>query len=728
MSVCLSCPYGRWCSERTTQPQPCPAGYFCPNGTKTARANPCPLGTYSPTSNNTRLSQCLRCSAGRYCGARGLSAPSGLCAAAYFCESGASTATGIVGERGGRGGSCPAGYFCPEGTVTDTFRPCPPGTYQPFLNKPNASACIPCTPGYYCPTSAMSAVGPACALGYYCPRGCSDNKCMNMPCKTNCADKEKSPYVNGGLCPRGHYCPGYGTRGTILPIGCPAGTYSMDGAQSCTKCPAGFLCPPRTWQPTSCPAGKYCPIGSRFSGNNCPVGSYNPITRGNNLTDCLLCPAGKYCSILGAPAPSGDCFPGHYCRLGAVNGRGQRGALGGSGGACVPGHYCPPGTQTPRQFKCPPGTYQPSSYASRLSDCQRCLPGYYCQGSGNANVTAPCGPGYSCLGGCDNAKCDPCPFGFQCPNVIRWQPVLTKLLGPTRITGQVIPQQCTAGTYTQLTGSGGCATCPAGYYCLPGAISKFPQLCQAGHYCPAGTGLIQPSCPRGSYSIRVGLNASTQCKLCPGGRFCASTALLAPTGLCAAGWYCNGGSVDAYGRIGNLGGFPSPFPRDGSGRQRCPIGHYCPSGSARPTACPIGTYNPQEGLFNSSQCRPCDAGSYCRGTGLTKPTAKCAGGFLCLRGCQDPRCVTTSCLALSQGPCPIGHYCPNGTTAAIPCASGTYSSQTRAWKCTVCPAGYYCPFNAVAPVICPKVATAPRARAPSPCRSAPLARTTTAPA
>jgi hypothetical protein len=702
MSVCLSCPYGRWCSERTTQPQPCPAGYFCPNGTKTARANPCPLGTYSPTSNNTRLSQCLKCSAGRYCGARGLSAPSGLCAAAYFCESGASTATGIVGERGGRGGSCPAGYFCPEGTVTDTFRPCPPGTYQPFLNKPNASACIPCTPGYYCPSSAMSAVGPACALGYYCPRGCSDNKCMNMPCKTNCADKEKSPYVNGGLCPRGHYCPGYGTRGTIQPIGCPAGTYSMDGAQSCTKCPAGFLCPPRTWQPTSCPAGKYCPIGSRFSGNNCPVGSYNPITRGNNLTDCLLCPAGKYCSILGAPAPSGDCFPGHYCRLGAVNGRGQRGALGGSGGACVPGHYCPPGTQTPRQFKCPPGTYQPSSYASRLSDCQRCLPGYYCQGSGNANVTAPCSPGYSCLGGCDNAKCDPCPFGFQCPNVIRWQPVLTKLLGPTRITGQVIPQQCTAGTYTQLTGSGGCATCPAGYYCLPGAISKFPQLCQAGHYCPAGTGLIQPSCPRGSYSIRVGLNASTQCKLCPGGRFCASTALLAPTGLCAAGWYCNGGSVDAYGRIGNLGGFPSPFPRDGSGRQRCPIGHYCPSGSARPTACPIGTYNPQEGLFNSSQCRPCDAGSYCRGTGLTKPTAKCAGGFLCLRGCQDPRCTTTSCLALSQGPCPIGHYCPNGTTAAIPCASGTYSGQTRAWKCTVCPAGYYCPFNAVAPVICPK--------------------------
>ena len=45
------------------------------------------------------------------------------------------------------------------------------------------------------------------------------------------------------------------------------------------------------------------------------------------------------------------------------------------------------------------------------------------------------------------------------------------------------------------------------------------------------------------------------------------------------------------------------------------------------------------------------------------------------------------------GDCPIGHYCPIGTTEPLPCHPGTYSDNTRQAVCDECPAGYYCLAN-----------------------------------
>lgn len=48
---------------------------------------------------------------------------------------------------------------------------------------------------------------------------------------------------------------------------------------------------------------------------------------------------------------------------------------------------------------------------------------------------------------------------------------------------------------------------------------------------------------------------------------------------------------------------------------------------------------------------------------------------------------------LKGGPCPVGHYCPSGTSSPFPCTAGTYNTLTHQASCFSCPAGYYCPDN-----------------------------------
>ena len=43
--------------------------------------------------------------------------------------------------------------------------------------------------------------------------------------------------------------------------------------------------------------------------------------------------------------------------------------------------------------------------------------------------------------------------------------------------------------------------------------------------------------------------------------------------------------------------------------------------------------------------------------------------------------------------CPVGHYCPEGTSDPISCEAGTYAANTHQSACTICEAGYYCLAN-----------------------------------
>lgn len=120
---------------------------------------------------------------------------------------------------------------------------------------------------------------------------------------------------------------------------------------------------------------------------------------------------------------------------------------------------------------------------------------------------------------------------------------------------------------------------------------------------------------------------------------------------------------------------PTPTPLDSI----CPIGRYC-SPPADPTPCPAGTFgNKTGGTSVGDACAPCPAGS------------RCAAG------------ATPG----SWSACPIGHFCPEGTTAlssGVPCPAGTYNPATGASvieDCLLCPNRSYCPRGSSAPLACP---------------------------
>ena len=125
---------------------------------------------------------------------------------------------------------------------------------------------------------------------------------------------------------------------------------------------------------------------------------------------------------------------------------------------------------------------------------------------------------------------------------------------------------CPSGTYGNRTGAtsqaNGCASCPAGYFCIPGTVG-YPSKalrCPPGHYCPAGTTTqYQYPCPNGKFSRNVGNERSDQCENCP------------------VGYYCQGG--------------------DRTGDTLCPLGHYCPIGTASRSQhpCPAGYYTEEMG-------------------------------------------------------------------------------------------------------------------------------------
>ncbi len=78
--------------------------------------------------------------------------------------------------------------------------------------------------------------------------------------------------------------------------------------------------------------------------------------------------------------------------------------------------------------------------------------------------------------------------------------------------------------------------------------------CKLGYYCPAG---LPIPCPNGTYGERPGLKTVLECSDCPHGKYCPGLANTAPSLLCAAGWYCEGGATSPI---------PTPsykFPRNG---------------------------------------------------------------------------------------------------------------------------------------------------------------------
>jgi len=214
--------------------------------------------------------------------------------------------------------------------------------------------------------------------------------------------------------------------------------------------------------------------------------------------------------------------------------------------------------------------------------------------------------------------------------------------------------------------------------------------CPKGAYCPQNTySMNEFLCPPGTFSNRTLLSSSEQCASCLPGYYCDSYGLLQPSGTCVAGYYCGGGSSSATPQfIANetvsysgdmcMSGNPNIIVNG-----ICPPGNYCPEKSAAPVPCPPGTNTSVLGLQDLSQCQPCMKGMFCPAPGTVLAIRPCVPGYFCPTGTINP--ISNSSLL-----CPVGKYCPQGSSKPEPCPLGTYQSSSGHSTCRRCPAGYFC--------------------------------------
>ncbi|XP_071958404.1 uncharacterized protein [Antedon mediterranea] len=785
------CSAGHYCKLGATSPNPtnetfgylCPVGHYCLEGTPVPAT--CDAGTYNPLEGQDEADDCESCDGGFYCKFEGQANVTAQCYAGYYCSEGASepnpeddvtgnicpighycpigsdrplpcnNATymndtgaseclvcpeGYMCIHGDEPDPCPAGFFCPVGTGYDT-QPCPEGTFGASTLLSESMDCTRCTGGHYCQSPGMVSFTGQCDAGHYCTEGVN----IRAPNGANNTG-------TGGICSAGHECP----IGTAVEIPCIPGSYTpMEQMEACLPCPAGKYCENATVTPLDCPVGHYCPESTGYADQYpCPAGSYNNLTGQPNSTNCEYCPPGMYCEGAGLSAPSGWCDEGFYCSGGSNSKRpfdvGVSVAIPtpgyaydndtchplyncvcpdfamSTGGLCGPGFYCPYGSPQPLNcpggmycetpglssptgnctagwycnhtssepdqyicpsgyycpdgtavpIGCPSGTYSGSEGNNELADCLNCTAGKYCEGDGNSAPDADCAPGYYCPGGQDiGTPTDlQCPVGHYCPESSH-EPIV-----------------CTNGTYQPLMTMSDCDLCPEAYYCDSNEVGPVssPTVCPQGYYCPEGTELGETNpCPEGTYGDDTMYTEVDDCRTCTAGYYCGEDALTAPSGECYAGYYCTGeaSSATPYDDMvddTNNSSF--------TGNDVCPIGFFCPNGTSYPEPCPSGTFSQNTRVTREEDCEECPPGHYCNMQGFVKVSQAplCDPGYVCTGGSTTPTPDTSSGMGY---PCPVGHYCPAGTITELGCNIGTYQPSIGQDNCTECPAGFMCPYT-----------------------------------
>jgi hypothetical protein len=584
---------------------------------------PCTLGAYCPLGTITPVP----CPVGTFGNTTDLADASNclVCPAGSYCNITGATASsgpcaaGFACPRNSStpapaGHECPAGSYCPQGTPAPV--PCPAGTFLPTPQQAQLSDCLACAAGSYCNVSGLTAVSGSCSAGYVCASG------------------ESSPTPAARACSTGHYC----LAGALTESSCPPGEYQDEtGRSTCKKCPAGNYCPLASSVPLTCTPGNYCPANATVP-IPCPAGTYSTTSGLSTASVCITCPAGSFC-VNGSI--SGPCAVGYFCEGGASVPQPLEDA---TGGLCPVGHYCPSGTTLP--VPCAAGTVTilrgawaqsnctacPAGYSCLGVQAFPCLPGYYCP-AGQEPVSCQVGTYSSTTGAVDATTCLPCRAGFVCDQLA--QANFSRVACPQASycpAGSTAPSACPAGTYNPTTGgtslASACITCPVAHYCPLGALS--PIACPGGFSCAGG---IAPL-------------------VCPAGFYCNSTKATPTT--CPGGFYC---------------------PQQTEVPLACPVGFFCPLGSSFPVLCPLGTRYSVDAATpaSSAVCVTCPAGTY--GTHPTRLECRnCTAGYVCEGGTIS---ATPTNRSSDKGyVCPVGHYCPEGSSEAQACWPGSYNQFT----------------------------------------------------
>ena len=328
--ACTLCSAGSYCDGADLPETACPAGYFCPAGTKFATQFPCPAATKSSVGASS-AADCTACAAGKFCppgtgidracppgsSCQGLQLDrySDLCAAGKYFD-GTSCVT------------CPANHYCPPGIAFPLM--CPAGTYG--ANNANGNCdriedCLPCNQAQLCPiygAGSDASYAPVSGSGYYATHGTEFKN--QLPCPAGsyssgspthwsqciaCPDGFACPEGTGTLatlqtklkCEPGYYCKTVSSQGTkhVRQYPCPAGTWtasdSLSDSASCSACTAGYYCPEGSYREYECPPGYFCETSTgNFLDSPCAKGTYRAAPKGTSQADCAACPAGHYCN------------------------------------------------------------------------------------------------------------------------------------------------------------------------------------------------------------------------------------------------------------------------------------------------------------------------------------------------------------------------------------------------------------------------------------------------
>eukprot|EP00347_Sterkiella_histriomuscorum_P016022 403354791 len=731
----------------------CPPGHYC-SSTLVASATACPAGKFAPYGNQT---SCLSCPAGFFCPTEGLTVPI-QCPVGYYSSTDAEQCT-----------MCEAGYACPSGYFSDRYS-CESGSFS----YASSTYCFQCPIGKSCLLSGSVLTVQNCPLGYYSDMG-------SIACSQ---------------CPAGKSCH---TMDSLGIIDCESGWYSLIGETNCQPCPAGFMCPNKDgtgiaqcsdgeFAPIgsskcfTCPKGNYCPYKHIAFIEQCPPGTYSTGNQ-NICKECpehyecphrdskidvkdgyfspkgtgvaLRCRAGWYCSMTSTPRVVRPCEPGYYSNTGSS-----------SCTACPIGSSCYLQDVYTSQVTCPEGYYQDEAGKTY---CKKCLDKTF-KTDRSAETCSSYTDGYEFIfGGFTQQK--QCPYGSYSTGAtvtdeskLVCQDCQAGGICTTGATSDVTTVSCYSGFWcNHLQGSNAlyamfpcppgykatgltnaktrdeaCTQCTAGVYC-EGANTP-EQTCIKGHYCPAfTTRATQYPCPAGTYQDQLGKTAVSDCITCQSTYYC-------PQGSskqiqCPPGTICNSTELREYQMVPCPAGFYNPNLGQTT-CVSCPLGAFCPSGSAYPQLCPPGTYNDQPEQKQKTDCKTCPDNYVCSVFGLTdyddisQPNIE--AGYLSPAGVQYAQqlpcppgtidndknltninecdlCPAGSACELGTALtaytrkmviCEPGYYCPTGTLhdKQYPCPGGTYSAAhdlTLSTQCNQCPAGYFCPPGSYKPFICP---------------------------
>ena len=133
-------------------------------------------------------------------------------------------------------------------------------------------------------------------------------------------------------------------------------------------------------------------------------------------------------------------------------------------------------------------------------------------------------------------------------------------------------------------------------------------VCRIGSYCEISSYDGTP-CPVGTFSDSTGRSSVNDCQNCTAGYYCPELGM--ESGInsgyeCAAGYFC-----ETKAKVAN----PNFENDDFDGL--CPIGYYCPEGTAEKQPCPVGTFGSIDGLESEQECTDCPGGYFCDREALT---------------------------------------------------------------------------------------------------------------